>query len=291
MMRHARPHMVATSLPDPVVSLIRSALEEDIGAGDLTSRYFVPESATTTARIFAKEDGVTAGIEVAAEVFRLVDSTLSVHVGKHDGVPFEPGDTLLQIAGRTQSVLTAERTALNFLQRLCGVASQTRRYVEAVKPHAVRILDTRKTTPGWRWLEKQAVKSGGGTNHRMGLYDMVMVKDNHLLADDRQEDLQAAIVAVKAEHPGTSIELEADTLEQVVRFLTLQGVDVILLDNMPPDLLRKAVQIVQGRVLLEASGGITLGTIADYASTGVDAISVGALTHSVRSLDLSLELL
>ena len=283
--------MVASSLSDSVISLIRTALAEDIGEGDLTSRYFVPESATTSARIFAKEDGVTAGVEVAAEVFRLVDDTLSVHVERHDGVPFEKGDTLLQIAGRTQSVLTAERTALNFLQRLCGIATQTRRYVDAVKPYPVRILDTRKTTPGWRSLEKHAVKCGGGTNHRMGLYDMVMVKDNHLLAEDRQADLQAAIIAVKEAHAGISVELEADTLTQVARFLELKGVDIILLDNMAPSTLREAVQLVQGRVYLEASGGITLETIPDYASTGVDAISVGALTHSVRSLDLSLELL
>jgi len=283
--------MVAPSLPDPVVFLIRTALNEDIGAGDLTSRYFVPEDAMTKARIFAKEPGVTAGIQVAAEVFQQVDSTLSVHVERHDGVPFEPGDTLLQIAGRTQSILTAERTALNFLQRLCGVATQTRTYVDAVKPHHVKVLDTRKTTPGWRWLEKHAVKCGGGTNHRMGLYDMVMVKDNHLLAEDRQMDLQEAIDSIRGDHHGIGVELEADTLEQLTRFLELRGVDVVLLDNMSPATLREAVRLTRGRVLLEASGGITLETIGEYAATGVDAISVGALTHSVKSLDLSLELL
>jgi nicotinate-nucleotide pyrophosphorylase (carboxylating) len=291
IIRQARLIMVASSLPDSVISLIHAALEEDIGSGDVTSAYFVPGDATTKARIFAKQEGVTAGIAVAAEVFALVDETLSVHVESRDGVPFMPGDTLLQIAGRTRSILTAERVALNFLQRLCAIATQTRTYVDAVKPHPVKILDTRKTTPGWRWLEKQAVLCGGGTNHRMGLYDMVMVKDNHLLADDRQEDLQAAIFAVKAEHPGIRVELEADSLVQVERFLRLQGVDVILLDNMPPTRLREAVALVAGRVFLEASGGITLPTIADYAATGVDAISVGALTHSVKSLDLSLELI
>jgi nicotinate-nucleotide pyrophosphorylase (carboxylating) len=279
------------ALPTPVLQLIRAALDEDLGeAGDVTSHFFVPEEATGKARIFAKEPGVAAGLDVAARVFAEVDDTLSVHVETRDGVPFEPGDTLLQVAGRIRSILTAERTVLNFLQRLCGVATQTRRYVDAVKPHPVSVLDTRKTTPGWRWLEKHAVKSGGGTNHRMGLYDMVLVKDNHLLADDRQEDLQAAILAVKAQHPGIRVELEADRLDQVSRFLSLRGVDIILLDNMSLSTLREAVAMANGRVQLEASGGVTLDSIAEIASTGVNAISVGALTHSVKALDLSLEL-
>jgi nicotinate-nucleotide pyrophosphorylase (carboxylating) len=278
-------------LPASVLNLIRAALEEDLGeTGDVTSQFFVPQGATGTARIFAKEPGVAAGLDVAARVFAEVDDTLSLHIETRDGIPFEPGDTLLLIAGRIRSILTGERNALNFLQRLCGIATQTRRYVDAVKPHDVHVLDTRKTTPGWRWLEKHAVKSGGGTNHRMGLHDMVLVKDNHLLADDRQEDLQAAITAVKAEHPGIRVELEADRLDQVSRFLSLHGVDVILLDNMPLSMLREAVSMAHGRVQLEASGGVTLETIAEIAATGVDAISVGALTHSVKSLDLSLEL-
>jgi nicotinate-nucleotide pyrophosphorylase (carboxylating) len=282
--------MSDTQLPLSVVTLIQLALMEDVGPGDVTSKYFVPEDATSSARIFAKEDGVTAGIEVAAEVFRQVDELLSVRVAKNDSEPFGKGDTLLQIAGPTRSILTAERTALNFLQRLCGVATQTRRYVEAVKPHATKILDTRKTTPGWRWLEKRAVAYGGGTNHRMGLYDMAMVKDNHLLADDAQEDLQAAIDAVKKDHPTMRVELEADTLAQVKRFLELRGLDVILLDNMSTETMREAVELVKGRVELEASGGVTLERIAEIAATGVDYISSGALTHSVRSVDLSLEL-
>lgn len=278
-------------LPPSALALIEAALVEDIGPGDLTSDFFVPADAVSRARIFAKASGVVAGSDIARQVFETVDPTLSVHVERHDGIPFEPGDTILLIAGTTRSILTAERTALNFLQRLCAIATQTRDHVQAVSPHPVKILDTRKTTPGWRLLEKHAVKCGGGTNHRMGLYDMVMVKDNHLLADDRQEDLQAAIQAVKAKHPHVRIELEADTLDQLRRFLTLQGVDVILLDNMSPDTLREAVAINQGQVLLEASGGITLDTLPVYAATGVDAISIGALTHSVKALDLSLELL
>ncbi|MFZ4765957.1 MAG: carboxylating nicotinate-nucleotide diphosphorylase [Roseimicrobium sp.] len=283
--------MNAPQLPPAIEALIRAALREDLGeTGDLTSEFFVPEEATCNARIFAKEPGVAAGLDVAEWVFRAIDDTLSLHVETRDGVPFEPGDTLLLVAGRTRSILTAERTALNFLQRLCGVATQTRSYVDAVKPHAVQILDTRKTTPGWRWLEKRAVRSGGGHNHRMGLFDMVMVKDNHLLAEARQAELQAAIDALKEQQPALRIELEADTLGQVERFLSLRGVDVILLDNMAPETLRQAVALNHGRVQLEASGGITLATVAEVAATGVHFISVGALTHSVRAVDLSLEL-
>ncbi|TLD70339.1 carboxylating nicotinate-nucleotide diphosphorylase [Phragmitibacter flavus] len=281
----------AAPLPESVIALVRAALEEDIGMGDLTCQYFVPEDATTKARIFAKESGVAAGVDVAAAVFELLDETLSVHIEKHDGIPFEPGDTILQIAGRTTSILTGERTALNFLQRLCAIATKTRDYVEAVKNTPTKILDTRKTTPGWRWLEKHAVTCGGGTNHRMGLYDMVMVKDNHLLAEDQQDDLQAAIDQVKENHPSVRIELEADTIEQVGRFLTLRGVDVILLDNMTDIEMRHAVTLNRGRVQLEASGGITIERLPVIASTGVDFISVGALTHAIKSLDLSLELL
>ena len=276
-------------LPANVQQLVRLALDEDIGAGDVTSLYFVPADSHSRARIVAIEPGIAAGCDVAKFVFEQVDAQTAVHVLKPDGASFVRGDALLEISGRSRSLLTAERIALNFLQRLSAIATQTRRYVEAVQPHAVKILDTRKTTPGWRWLEKHAVKCGGGTNHRTGLFDMVMVKDNHLLADGRLDDLQAAIDRVKAEHSNIRVELEADTLDQVRGFLTLRGVDVILLDNMKSDQLRSAVALVKGRVQLEASGGVTLETIREIAETGVDFISVGALTHTVRSLDLSLE--
>ena len=281
--------MPDASLPAPVLKLIEAALVEDVGSGDVTSFYFVPESTQSCARIVAREPGIVAGVKVAAAVFKAVDNSLKVTMERPDGTGFVKGDSLMKIEGSARSLLTGERTALNFLQRLCAIASQTRKYVEAVQPHPVKILDTRKTTPGWRWLEKHAVKCGGGTNHRIGLYDMVMVKDNHLLADDKLDDLQAAIDRVKTDKPGIRVELEADTLEQVASFLSLRGVDVILLDNMPCEVLRKAVGMVQGRVMLEASGGITMDTIRDVAATGVDAISIGALTHTVRALDLSLE--
>ncbi|MCE9520352.1 MAG: carboxylating nicotinate-nucleotide diphosphorylase [Verrucomicrobia bacterium] len=282
--------MKSATLPAPVLTIIRSALDEDIQGGDLTCEFFVDSKSMSSARILAREPGILAGSEIAARVFQEVDPRIMVQLDQPDGASFSKGDTLLRITGPTRGILSAERCALNFLQRLCGIASLTRRYVDAVKPYPVKVLDTRKTTPGWRWLEKMAVRAGGGTNHRMGLYDRVMVKDNHLLADDRLDDLQNAIDRVKAAHPGVMVELEADTLEQVENFLTLRGADMILLDNMPPAKLREAVTLVHGRIFLEASGGITLETINEVASTGVDAISCGALTHSARALDLSLEL-
>ncbi len=271
---------------DPIVL----ALAEDIGPGDLTARYFIDPAAETGARIFAKEPCVLAGILTAAETFRQVDPSLSVHASCEDGASLQPGDTVLTISGKAGSIVTAERVALNFLQRLSGIATLTARYVAAVSGTRAKILDTRKTTPGLRLLEKAAVKAGGGTNHRIGLYDMVMVKDNHLLSDPNIGHLQAAIDRCHHDHPNVRIELEADTIEQVRAFLTLRGVAVILLDNMTPEQLREAVALTAGSVLLEASGGVNLDTVAVIAATGVDLISVGALTHSARAVDFSLEL-
>jgi nicotinate-nucleotide pyrophosphorylase (carboxylating) len=269
---------------------IAIALAEDIGSGDLTSRYFVSDR-EGRARIFAKEPAVAAGVETAAEVFRRVDPQLQVKIVATDGAVLQSGATVLELAGRVRSILTGERVALNFLQRLSGVATLTRRFVDAVGPHRARILDTRKTTPGLRALEKAAVVAGGGTNHRFGLYDMVMVKDNHLAAEHRIESLRTAIRDFRAAHPGVRVELEADTLEQVRSFLDLEGVDVILLDNMTPQMLTEAVRMGAGKVQFEASGGVNLETVPAIAATGVDFISVGALTHSARAIDFSLELL
>ena len=271
------------------LELIRASIAEDVGSGDVTSTYFVPEASMAKATINAREPGVVAGMEVAVQVFREIEPRLETKVLLQDGAAFVPGDKLMEISGPARGLLTAERTALNFLQRLCGVATQARRYVEAVRPHPVEIWDTRKTTPGWRLLEKAAVKAGGGTNHRMGLYDHVMVKDNHLAAKGTLEELQAAIDRVRADRPGTRIQLEADSLDQVAHFLTLRGVDMLLLDNMGAVKLREAVAMNAGSLWLEASGGITLETIRDIAATGVNAISVGALTHSARALDLGLD--
>lgn len=271
--------------------LITLALAEDIGEGDVTTRYFTDPQRQGVARIFAKEPCVLAGGSVAKEVFQRVDASLKVVDLQPDGTRLAVGETALQIQGAISSLLTAERVALNFLQRLSGIATATRRYVEAIEGTSARILDTRKTTPGWRALEKAAVAAGGGTNHRIGLFDMVMVKDNHLAAGTSLAGLQAAISRVKAERPGIRVELEADTLDQVRAFLTLDGVDVILLDNMTNEQMREAVSLRRPGLTFEASGGVTLTRLREIAETGVDFISVGALTHSVISVDLSMEIL
>jgi nicotinate-nucleotide pyrophosphorylase (carboxylating) len=283
------PEENPSALRAPKHDPITIALEEDIGSGDLTVQYF-SENRAASARIFAKEPCVLAGGATAREVFSRVDPALHVKLLTDDGAHLEAGQTVLEIQGPLRSLLSGERVALNFLQHLSGVASLTRKFVDAIAGTRARILDTRKTTPGLRVLEKKAVLAGGGTNHRMGLYDMVMVKDNHLAAGTSATFLQSAIERLRTEHPGVRVELEADTLEQVRTFLELRGVDVILLDNMKPDMLREAVALSAGRVLLEASGGVSLETVRSIAETGVDFISVGALTHSVRAIDFSMEL-
>jgi len=282
-----------TVLPDPPRPSphdpVAIALAEDIGPGDLTSKYFVGDE-RRGARIFAKEPAVAAGVETAAEVFARVDPRLVVKIARPSGSALASGETVLEITGAVRSILTAERVALNFLQRLSGVATLTRRYVDAVKPHRAQILDTRKTTPGLRALEKAAVVAGGGVNHRFGLFDMVMVKDNHLAARHDLAALAAAIARFREENPGLRVEVEADRIEQVRGFLTLDGIDVILLDNMGCAEMAEAVRLGGGRVKFEASGGVNLDTVARIAATGVDFISVGALTHSARAIDFSLEL-
>ena len=273
-------------------TLIDLALAEDIGSGDVTSAYFVPEDREARGLIVAKADGVVAGVEIAEEVFKRVDENTSVKVLLESGNHVSPRAYVMEVRGKARSLLTAERVALNFLQRLSGVATKTRQFVELTEGTGARILDTRKTTPGWRSLEKGAVLAGGGTNHRMGLYDRAMVKDNHLVAEGGMSALQDAIKRVREEKPGVEIELEADRLDQVEAFLKLDGVDYILLDNMDNESLREAVAMRGDKgPLLEASGGVTLETVADIARTGVNFISVGAVTHSAVALDLSLEFL
>ena len=269
---------------------IAIALAEDIGSGDLTSRFFVDER-PGCARLFVKEKAVAAGVETAAEVFRRVDPQIICEVLVRDGTLLEPGDTVLRVRGSVPSLLTGERVALNFLQHLSGIATLTRRFVDAVTGTRARILDTRKTVPGLRAFEKAAVVAGGGMNHRMGLYDMVMVKDNHLAAGTSLKDLQERIHRFKTAHPKVRVELEADSLEQVRGFLALDGVDVILLDNMSLEAMREAVALGGGRVPFEASGGVCEETVGAIAATGVDYISAGALTHSARAVDFSMELL
>lgn len=276
---------------EAVTRLIEMALAEDLGTGDVTTRYFVPEGRRARAFVVARGDGVVSGAAVAARVFLAVEPTLDVEILIPDGSQVVAGATLMRIEGSARAVLTAERTALNFMQRLSGVATLTARYVAAIKGSAARILDTRKTTPGFRLLEKQAVVHGGGTNHRLGLYDRAMVKDNHLVGEGGVVALQAAIRQLKADHPSVEIELEADSLAQVRAFLELEGVDHILLDNMTLDELREAVAARGDSCLprLEASGGVSLLTVREIAATGVNFISVGALTHSAPALDIALD--
>lgn len=271
--------------------LIMMALEEDIGEGDVTSEYFIPEDRKALAFVKVRTEGVISGVQLAKDVFLEVDPNLDVHLMLEDGSKVGPGAMLMRVEGSARSILTAERTALNFLQRLSGVASMTARYVNLVKHTRAKILDTRKTTPGYRALEKKAVADGGGNNHRMGLYDRAMVKDNHLASEGGIEALQAAILRLKADKPHVQVELEADKLEQVSQFLELEGVDYILLDNMSIAELREAVELrdEKSRIRLEASGGVNLGTVVGIAETGVDFISVGALTHSAPSLDIALD--
>jgi nicotinate-nucleotide pyrophosphorylase (carboxylating) len=271
--------------------LIECALSEDIGGGDVTSLYFVPAVRNARAFMTVRREGVVSGVELAARVFSRVDPGLEVEVLIPDGSRVSGGALLLRIEGQARSILTAERTALNFIQKLSGVATLTAEYVEAVKGTQARILDTRKTTPAYRMLEKQAVVHGGGMNHRMGLYDRVMLKDNHLVAEGGLEAIQAMIRRVKADKPGIEVELEADDLGQVRGFLAMEGIDHILLDNMSLGELREAVELRGGRLtpLLEASGGVTLVTVYEIARTGVDFISVGAITHSAPALDIGLD--
>ncbi|HEX8453917.1 MAG TPA: carboxylating nicotinate-nucleotide diphosphorylase [Longimicrobium sp.] len=272
------------------LSLIQAALDEDVGPGDFTTLWTVPEGRRAEARIVAKAPGVVAGSEVAAEVFRRVDPSLEVEVAAPDGTALEPGDLAMRVTGSARSILTAERTALNFMQRLSGVATVTRRYVGAVAGTGARVIDTRKTTPGMRALEKAAVLAGGGANHRHGLHDMVMIKDNHIAAAG---GITAAVDAVRTRNDrGLAVEVETTNLEEVREALAT-GADRIMFDNMPPALMRQAVDLVRAsdpRPETEASGGITLDTILAAAETGVDFISVGALTHSAPALDLSLQL-
>jgi nicotinate-nucleotide pyrophosphorylase (carboxylating) len=271
-------------------TLIAAALAEDVGEGDFTSLWTVPAERRAEARIVAKAAGVIAGSEVAAEVFRRVDPSLEIDVAAADGTSVEPGALAMAVRGSARSILTAERTALNFMQQLSGVATMTRRYVRAVQGTGARVIDTRKTTPGMRLLEKAAVRAGGGANHRVGLYDMVMIKDNHIAAAG---GITAAVDAVRRENArGLRVEVETTGLEEVREALAAR-VDRIMFDNMTPELMREAVALVRAadpRPETEASGGITLETIRGYALTGVDFISVGALTHSAPALDLSLQL-
>jgi nicotinate-nucleotide pyrophosphorylase (carboxylating) len=280
-----------------VPDLISLALLEDLGvletAGDVTACCFIPASSTSIARIISRTACVASGLGTAAECFRRLDPRLDIALFCQEGDSLPPGAIMMTVSGSTRSILSAERTALNFLGRLCGIATLSKDYADAVMGMQVQLLDTRKTTPGWRLLEKQAVKAGGCVNHRMGLYDAVLVKDNHLAALGDLALLPPVLSQLRAQHPGLAIEIEADTLEQVEQLLPMPGIDVILLDNMSCEQMVQAVALRDGKapkVRLEASGGVTLESIPLIARTGVDRISVGALTHSAPHADLTLEI-
>ncbi len=274
-----------------VNSLIDMALDEDIKTGDATSISVIPENVITEARFVTREKCVCAGIEVAKAVFLKIDNTVAWTSLVKDGDILEPGDALASVKGNARSLLTAERTALNFLQRLCGVATTTLRYVEAAGNSNTKILDTRKTTPGWRSLEKYAVAAGGGTNHRVGLYDRVMIKDNHRALAGLEGDggITRSVKRSRETFPTLEVEVEADNLNEV-KEASEAGADYILLDNMTNDQMKEAIIVNKGRSKLEASGGITIERIPSIAEIGVDFISVGALTHSVKAIDISQEM-
>jgi len=278
------------SFPD-VKQRIREALAEDLGPGKLDATTFalVPKNETAKAHLVAREAGILAGGPVAAEVFRQLDSSLKVVLKKKDGAAVKPGDVVLTISGSARAMLIAERTALNFIQRMTGIATMTRRYVEEAANPDVLILDTRKTTPTLRTFEKYSVVCGGGTNHRYGLFDRVLIKDNHLAHWTREGGtLAGAVSASRKKYPNLLVEVEVDTIEQLKEVLPANP-DWVLLDNMPPPVLRKCVKLCAGICKTEASGGVNLETIRAIAKTGVTAISVGALTHSAPSADLALD--
>jgi nicotinate-nucleotide pyrophosphorylase (carboxylating) len=278
-------------MTESTLNLVRNALDEDVGIGDLTSLHFVDATRQATARLVTRARCVVAGIDVAIAAFELTDSTLQFDRRARDGDLLESGAVVFVVRGPARSILTAERVALNFIQRLSGVATLTRTFVDAVNGSNAVILDTRKTTPLLRALEKEAVRAGGGQNHRMGLYDAVMLKDNHLPLTGALDELQVRLNEFVASHPGVKVELEADNPNQVEEFLRLNGVDVILLDNMSLEEMRRCVELRGNRpIKLEASGGVSLDTVRAIAATGVDFISVGALTHSAPAIDFALDI-
>ncbi|MFZ5825934.1 MAG: carboxylating nicotinate-nucleotide diphosphorylase [Bacillota bacterium] len=273
--------------PIAVDELVRRALLEDIGPGDITTEATVPADKTCTAVIIAKETGVLCGQQVAEATFRAVDPRLTYEVLVPEGSEITTGQGVARISGSARSVLMAERVALNFLQRMSGIATTTRRLSDSIKYYHARLVETRKTTPGLRMVEKYAVRVGGGLNHRYGLHDAILIKDNHIAVAG---GVREAVVAARKVASHTSrVEVEVESLEQVQDALDA-GADIILLDNMDPEMMKKAVELVGGKAILEASGGITATTLVDVAKSGVDIISMGALTHSVKALDLSLEI-
>jgi len=275
---------------DIIDPFITSALKEDVGDGDHTSLATINAGAKGKAKLLVKDTGILAGVELAEEIFHIVDANLKLSVRLKDGAAIRPGDIVLEVEGEARSILTAERLVLNCMQRMSGIATKTRQIVELLKDTQTKVLDTRKTTPGMRYLEKWAVHIGGGVNHRFGLYDMILIKDNHV---DYSGGIKQAIKNthqyLKEQNKNLEIEIEVRNLDELEQVMQTGGINRILLDNFNFEDLKKAVEIIGGRYKTEASGGITIDNIRQYAACGVDYISVGALTHSVKSLDLSLK--
>ena len=268
--------------------LISLWFAEDIGDGDHTTLSCIPASAMGKSQLIIKENGILAGVEVAREIFRAFDPELKMTVLIHDGAEVKSGDIAFVVEGKIQSLLQTERLMLNIMQRMSGVATRTREYVKALEGTKTRVLDTRKTTPGLRLLEKEAVKIGGGVNHRIGLYDMILLKDNHVdFAGGIDKAILRAGDYLKAKGKNLKIEIEVRNFDELAQVMKVGGVDRIMLDNFSPENTRKAVKIIAGKYETESSGGITFDTLKEYAECGVDFISVGALTHSVKSLDMS----
>ena len=268
--------------------LIDLAFAEDIGDGDHTTLCCIPDTAMGKSRLLIKEPGILAGVEIARKIFHRFDPDLKMTVYIEDGTAVKPGDVAFVVGGRVQSLLQTERLMLNVMPRMSGIATMTHRYVKKLEGLHTRILDTRKTTPGMRMLEKEAVKIGGGVNHRIGLFDMILLKDNHVdFAGGIENAISRCHDYLKAKGKDLKIEIEVRNLDELKEVMRVGGVDRIMLDNFSPELTKEAVKIVGGKYEIESSGGITFDTIRDYAESGVDFVSVGALTHSVKGLDMS----
>lgn len=273
-----------------ISQFIKNALAEDVGDGDHTSLSTIPTGTQGKAKLIIKEDGILAGIELASEIFAEVDSNLKVDVLINDGIEVKVGDIVLTVSGSTHSILIAERLVLNCMQRMSGIATKTNRIVTLLKDTKTKLLDTRKTTPGLRYLEKWAVRIGGGVNHRIGLYDMILIKDNHVdYAGGINNALNAARKYLTEKNKSLQIEIEVRNIGELKEVISAGGADRIMLDNFNFTDLEAAVKLIDGRFITEASGGITEENVAEYAACGVDYISMGALTHSVKSLDMSLK--
>jgi nicotinate-nucleotide pyrophosphorylase (carboxylating) len=282
-----RPHYITSNF---IHTFITSAFAEDVGEGDHSTLAAIPKEAVSKAILKVKDEGVLAGVEMALEIFKHFDDGLQVTCFLHDGALIKPGDIAFEVSGLSRSILTCERLVLNCMQRMSGIATKTRHLVNLLEGTSAKVLDTRKTTPNFRMLEKWAVKIGGGENHRLGLYDMIMLKDNHIdMAGGIEKAINQTKQYLRASNKNLKIEVETRNLQEVEQVLKIGGVDVIMLDNMDTATIRKAVALIGGAAKTEASGGITEQTLREVAVCGVDYISVGALTHSYKSIDLSLK--